>query len=62
MAFQRGKEHSRDIEEGVLGHPMVQNFWEEHKGEKQEILLSLRETLEGFRKTNPRICPNRTDL
>ena len=28
---QRGQEHMREIEGGVLAHPMVQHFWECYK-------------------------------
>ena len=38
-SYQRGREHAREVREGVLDHPMVQHFWEEHKGEEQEIIL-----------------------
>ena len=39
LSYQRGKEHPRDIREGVLDHSMVQHVWEEHKGEEQEIIM-----------------------
>ena len=32
--YQRGKEHSKEIEDGVLAHPLVSHFWEEHSGRK----------------------------
>ena len=34
--YQRGKEHLKEVREGVLDHPMVQHFWEEKEGEKEE--------------------------
>ena len=38
-AYQRGKEHLKDVREGVLDHPMVQHFWEEHGGKQQEVMM-----------------------
>ena len=26
--YQRGKEHAKEVREGMLDHPMVQHFWE----------------------------------
>ena len=39
LPYQRGKEHLREVEEGVISHPLVQHFWEEHRGRKQLILM-----------------------
>ena len=36
---QQGRVHIKEVEEGVLNHPMVQNFWEEHRGWEQEIMM-----------------------
>ena len=36
--YQRGKEHMREIE-GVLSHPLVLHFWEDHDGRRQEVLM-----------------------
>ena len=38
-SYQRGKEHLKDVREGVLDHPMVQHFWEEHGGQEQGIMI-----------------------
>ena len=37
--YQRGKEHTREIEEGVLSHPLLLHFWEEHNGRRQKIMM-----------------------
>ena len=39
--YQCGVEHTREIREGVLDHPMVQHFWEEHKGVEQKVLMRM---------------------
>ena len=38
-SYQRGVEHERDIAGGVLSHPMVLHFWEEHQGRHQEYIM-----------------------
>ena len=38
-AYQRGMEHLKDVSEGVLDHPFVQHFWEEHGGKQQEVMM-----------------------
>ena len=38
-AFQRGIEHNKEIENGVLSHPLVAHFWEDHGGSPQDILM-----------------------
>ena len=40
--FQRGQEHKRNIDKGVVAHPVVQPFWEEHKGQRQEVIMRIR--------------------
>ena len=30
---------SSDVKEGMLSHPIVLPFWEEHKGKKQQTLM-----------------------
>ena len=37
--YQRGTEHLREIEEGVLYHPLVLHFWEEHMGKRQPVMM-----------------------
>ena len=37
--YQRGKEHLREVEEGVISHPLVLHFWEEHRGRRQPIMM-----------------------
>ena len=37
--FQQGKEHWKEIEEGVVAHPLVIQFMEEHGGRRQETML-----------------------
>ena len=37
--YQRGTEHLREIEEGVLSHPLVLHFWEEHLGKRQPVMM-----------------------
>ena len=39
--YQRGAEHGKEIEDGVLTHPMVLHFWDGHQGRKQEIFMRL---------------------
>ena len=38
---QRGNEHLKDIEDGNIKHPMVQHFFEEHCGRRQEIVMKI---------------------
>ena len=38
-AFQRGAEHERNIKAGKIVHPMVQYFWEQHRGVRQQVLM-----------------------
>ena len=38
-AFQRGKEHSKEIGEARKTHPMTQHFQEKHQGQQQEVLM-----------------------
>ena len=40
-AFQRGAEHTDDVERGILKNPMVQHFWEIHDGMKQEFMMRI---------------------
>ena len=37
--YQRGVEHLKEVREGVLDHPMVQHFWDEHGGQVQGIMM-----------------------
>ena len=39
--YQRGKEHEKDVEAGVLKHPKIQHFWEDHGGVRQDILTRI---------------------
>ena len=39
--YQRGTEHLREVEEGVLSHPLVLHFWEEHMGKRQSIMMGV---------------------
>ena len=39
--YQRGREHMREIREGIMAHPMVSHFWEEHNGRRQEIIMRI---------------------
>ena len=39
--YQRGLEHTREIDEGIITHPIVLHFWEEHNGEKQNVLMRI---------------------
>merc|ERR1712105_111523 len=36
---QRGQEHMAEISNGVISHPLVIHFWEEHAGERQHVPL-----------------------
>ena len=38
-AYQRGAEHQKEVEEGVLSHPLVLHFWEEHQGRRQPLMM-----------------------
>ena len=40
-AYQRGVEHQKEISDGVLAHPMVGHFWEEHRGIQQGVLMRI---------------------
>ena len=40
-AFQRGKEHYKEMEEGIATHPVVIHFMEEHQGRKQQTLFRI---------------------
>ena len=40
-AFQRGREHSRDIGSGLKNHPLVIRFEEEHDGVAQDYLFRI---------------------
>ena len=42
--YQRGVDHMREIREGVIAHPMVSHFWEEHNSRRQEILMKITST------------------
>ena len=37
--YQRGKEHLREVQQGVATHPLVLHFREEHQEESQPILM-----------------------
>ena len=37
--YQHGKEHNKEVKEGMLDHPMVQHFWEDYGGMEQEIMF-----------------------
>ena len=39
--YQRGKEHQREILEGMATHPIVIHCKEEHGGEVQPILMRI---------------------
>ena len=39
--YQRGKEHGKEVSEGVLTHPMTLHFLEEHNGVQQEVILRI---------------------
>ena len=39
--YQRGKEHSKEIREGIATHPMVVHAAEEHEGEVQPVLMRI---------------------
>ena len=43
-AFQRGAEHVQEIEDGILSHPLVLHFWEQHQGRRQEIMMRVTST------------------
>ena len=34
----------KEIREGVIAHPLVDQFWEEHNGRKQEVLMRILST------------------
>ena len=34
----------KEIREGVLAHPLVDHFWEEHNGRRQEVLMRILST------------------
>ena len=40
-SYQRGIEHLKEIREGVLDHPLVQHFWEEHGGVQHKVILQV---------------------
>ena len=42
--FQRGGEHAQEIEDGILSHPLVLYFWEEHQGRRQEVMMRITST------------------
>ena len=38
-SYQRGCEHQRYIDSGLMSHPLVIHFWEEHDGQQQQIIM-----------------------
>ena len=36
---QRSREHEKEVGDGVLSHPLVQHFLEEHEGMHQDLLF-----------------------
>ena len=38
-AYQRGAEHQKEVKEGILSHPLVLHFWEEHQGRRQPLMM-----------------------
>merc|ERR1712112_312225 len=42
--YQRGAEHQKEIDSGLLSHPLVLRFWEEHGGRKQEVMMRILST------------------
>ena len=40
-AYQRGIEHGKGISSGVLTHPLVLHFWEEHSGVEQPVRMRI---------------------
>ena len=39
--YQRGREHLREVEQGVATHPLVLHFKEEHQEKSQPILMRI---------------------
>lgn len=40
-SYQRGVEHNREIEEGIISHSLVVHFWEEHRGRRQRTMTRI---------------------
>ena len=40
-SYQRGREHLREVEQGVATHPLVLHFREEHQEETQPIMMRI---------------------
>ena len=38
-SYQHGREHEKEVREGMLNHPLVQHFWEEHGRKEQELMM-----------------------
>ena len=40
-AYQRGREHQKEIDDGSISHPLVAHFWDQHNGEKQQVIMRI---------------------
>ena len=53
--YQRGVEHTREIEEGIASHPLVVHYWEEHAGRKQDFICRRRGLIRQWRNLKERV-------
>ena len=55
LAHQRGKEHMRNIKDGLMGNPIFQHFWEENQATGGNHESGIK-ALKGIEETGGRVC------